>query len=230
MFKSVDLKDFYNKYTLNIFSDASILGKGKTCTGCYGVVCVFEDTLVDSCYHIVSHTTNNDSELKGIRTALSFANKYKDQFKYINIFSDSKISIDGLRYYIYNWKYNSKNGLLYTSTGKPAANQSLFIECNQLLNLLGEYPYCVIKLFHQNGHVGNTYNELKRSANTFASSNNIYQVDLNLMRYISTYNNIVDITSRKILRSKGICEDYVDPLSFGTNEKIHRIIYNKIDK
>lgn len=219
------LEEFYNSDTLNIFSDASIIydEKNNKCTGCYGVVCVTRDTIIDQCYHLVSDTTNNNSEIKGIRAALSFANIYRGRFKYINIFSDSKISIDGLRDYIYRWSYNPKDGLLYTSTGKPAANQAIFIECNQMMNILGADPYTMFCLYHQNGHINDSYRDLCRAANTFSRSNNIYgKVDINLIRYISTYNDIVDKTSRSILKRNGHQDGYMDPIQFYTIGKVKK--------
>lgn len=220
---NANLSEFYNQYTLNIFSDASIINSGDNTTGCYGVACVVGDTMIDSCYHITSHTTNNNSEIKGIRTALSFANKWKTSFKYINIFSDSKISIDGLREYIFKWRYNPEDNLLYSSLGKPVANQSIFIECFQIMVILASYPDCIVRFYHQNGHVKNSYNELKKAAATFSKSNNIYGViDINLIRYLATYNNLVDITSRSILRREGIQTEYIDPITFKAQGKISK--------
>ena len=96
----IKLYDFYNFDTLNIFCDASITGKYGNQTGCYGVVAVYLDNIVDECYKLVSNTTSNQSELKGLRAAISMANKYKNNYKNINIFCDSQVSILGLRDYI----------------------------------------------------------------------------------------------------------------------------------
>lgn len=219
----IKLPQFYNPETLNIFCDASISGKGYNTTGCYGVVAVTEDNIIETEYRLVSHTTSNNSELKGLRCALSMANKYKDQFRFINIFSDSQISVFGLRDYIYNWRYNPKDNRLYGSAGKPIINQEIFIECHGILMQLGTYPNCIIRLFHQSGHIDNGYDNLKKAASVFGSSNNVRgNIDLNFIRYISTYNNFVDSTSRSYLRRANKKLTYCDPIEFEPRGRINR--------
>lgn len=219
--KDISLDKFYNKSTLNIFSDASIIGSKKNFTGCYGVVAVCEDDVIDSLFRLVSHTTSNNSEIKGIRGAISIANKYKYNFKQINIFSDSQISVFGLRDYIYKWRYNVNNGLLYGTSGSPIVNQEIFIESYyMLLDIINTVP---VSIFHQSGHVDNRYDRLKEAANVFARSNNIKgNIDLNFIRYISTYNNYVDQTSRSILRRSNTEPEFIDPVSFSAKGKINR--------
>ena len=116
-------KDFCKNDVLNIFSDASMAKyKGKG-IGCYAVIAVVKNDIIDSCYRIVSDTTSNESEIKGVRMAISIANKYKYQFKTINIFSDSLYSINGLMNYIYKWKYKPRNNLLYTKDNEQTIEQ-----------------------------------------------------------------------------------------------------------
>lgn len=224
------LSQFYNPKTLNIFSDASIVGKKNHYSGCYGVVAVTEDNIIDNLYRLASHTTNNESELKGLRGALILANKWKSNYSYINIFSDSQISVFGLRDYIYNWKYNKYDGNLYGYSNKPIANQCIFVESHQLLIELQMYQNCIIRIFHQSGHVDNNYYNLKNAASIFARSNNIPgNIDLNFIRYISTYNNYVDITSRNLLKQSNLSKNYIDPVEFKATGKIKKFnsILNK---
>ena len=209
------LSQFYNENTLNIFSDASIIGKTGNQTGCYGVVAVVEDNIIDSTYRLVSNTTNNNSEVKGIRAALDLAIKYKDNYKFINIFSDSLISVNGLREYIFNWKYNESDGLLYSSMNKPVVNQEVFIEARNMLDIL-EKSKCIIRIYHQSGHVSNAYSDIVEAGECFKKCNNINaNIDLNLIRYISVWNNYVDNTSRGLLkRNKKNKTEYIDPIQF----------------
>ena len=182
---SISLSDFYNSDTLNIFCDASIIGNSGNFTGCYGIVAVCRDNVIDSLCRIVSNTTNNNSELKGLRAAISMANKWKYNFKYINIFCDSQISVFGLRDYIYKWKYNPNTESLYGTANTPIKNQEIFIECHYMLQDLLQIQNICIRLFHQSGHVGNNYNSLKEASRIFRYSNNIKgNIDLNFIRYI----------------------------------------------
>ena len=213
---------FYNTRTLNIFSDASIVSKKDGFDGCYGAVAVVMDDIIDKTFRQVSDTTVNNCEVKGLRAAIDIACKYKDQFDYINIFSDSQISIFGLRDYIFKWKYNIHDHLLYTSSGKPAVNQEIFIECHNMLLYSGLYNK--INLIHQSGHVDNRYSSLNQAACTFRKANGVNgKIDLNFIRYISTYNTYVDQTSRSILRRSNMRENYyMDPIYFEAQGKINK--------
>ena len=178
----VQLSQFYNKNTLNIFSDASIHGKKGNQTGCYAVVAVVKDDIIDSTYRLVSNTTSNNSEIKGVRGALNIALKYSNQFQFINIFSDSLVSINGLKSYIYNWKYN---------------------KLDNLLSVLEQSP-CIINLWHQSGHINNDYSDIQKASESFKKNNNINgKIDFNFIRYISLWNNYVDQTSRSLLKRNG---------------------------
>ena len=217
MNNDIKLTQFYNSDTINIFSDASIIGRSGNFTGCYGAVAIIKDDIIDQKYRIVSSTTNNDSEIKGIRAALDIAMKYKDRYPYINIFSDSLISVNGIREYIHGWRINQRDGMLYGKSGKKVANQAIFIESYRILKEL-EYSPCIIGIYHQLGHMDNNYNSLLKSANSFRKFNNIKgNIDLNFMRYICTWNNYVDNTSRSMLRrNKSNNTEYIDPLIFTT--------------
>ena len=213
----IKINQFHNENTINIFSDASITGKPGKFTGCYGVVAVVGDNIIDQTYKIVSHTTNNNSEIKGIRAALDIAMKYKDIYPYINIFSDSLISINGIRDYINKWIINPQNGMLYSRTNKMVANQEIFIENYRILKEL-QLSSSIITLYHQAAHIDNNYNSLLKAADSFKKSNLIKgKIDLNFIRYICTWNNYVDTTSRSMLkRNKMNDMEYVDPLIFTT--------------
>ena len=124
-------------------------------------------------------------------------NQTNDQCQ-INIFSDSGISIRGVREWIFHWIYNankSKSNMLINYEGKPVANQIYFkvIFNTIILNNLD------VHFYHQKGHIiGNQY----KHANRFFEENN----GISLMRlgltpeYISSFNNYVDGRSRDILR------------------------------
>lgn len=207
------LSQFYNDDTLNIFCDASITGKYGCQTGCYGSVAVCKDEIIDSRYKMVSFTTSNNSEIKGLRASLDLALIYKDKYNFINLFSDSQVSVYGLTNYIYHWKL--KDGTLYTTMNKPVSSQEIFIEAHQMLKELEQSP-CIIRIFHQPAHVDNGFNALHNATNSFKKFNDIKgKIDMNFMRYICTWNNYVDNTSRGVLRrNKNDGREYKDALIF----------------
>ena len=209
------LSQIRNKDTLNIFSDASMRKSNDgTSTGCYYAVAVCEDNILDSLYRFNSCSTVNACEIRGVRNSLLLAMKMRYQFYYINIFCDSQVSVLGLRDYLPNWYYDRNTGLLYNSAKNPVANQSVFVECNTFLTNLKTTNR--INLYHQSGHINNGFKAINKAASVFKKSNNIPgTVDLNLIRYISLYNNYVDQMSRSILKRTNIFDNnYVDPVSF----------------
>ena len=141
------------------------------------------------------------------------ANNYKGIFKNINIFSDSLCNMNGVRKYIYNWK--CKDNQFYTQANTLAANQGLLLEAHYLyMILLQTNPNC--KLYHQRGHINTAKNsDIYSAADDFKKYNDIYgMVDLNLIRYISTYNNYVDRTSRSRLNNYTNGMENVLPITF----------------
>lgn len=208
------LSQFFNSETVNIFSDASMTTPKKdNQTGCFGVVAVIGNDIVDQRYRIVSNTTSNNSEIKGIRTAIDMAGQFAGKISFINIFSDSQVSIFGLREYIFHWK--KKGEYLYNSVGKKVSNQNIFIESRDMLNYL-ENSSSIISLYHQSGHINDKYKDLLEASDCFKKFNNINgKIDLNFIRYISTWNNYVDKTSRSLLR-RNIKNNntFEDPLLF----------------
>ena len=209
------LTHFYNKNTLNIFSDASMLEQRGKQTGCYAAVAVVMDDQVDCTYRLVSNSTSNNSEIKGVRAAIDIAAKYKDTYQFINILCDNLIAINGLREYIYKWKYSKVKDVMITSSGRIAANQEVFIEAHRMLKELEEAP-CIIRLWHQTGHVTTGFESVNAAADSFRKMNKLAgKIDTNLIRYLSTWNNYVDQTSRSLLK-RNIRNNmiYMDPLIF----------------
>lgn len=195
-YRDIRLAQFTNNETLNIFSDASFIdkfykdgtNKGK---GCYCCIAVCGDQIIEQQVVISSHTTVPESELKGIRKALSFANQYKDQYRFINIFSDSLYSVNAINRY-------SRDCMKYSD---DTANINLIIETYHLYKELLDHPNCLVTIYHQSGHIATSkLNSVKEAGAKFMRFNNFRgQNDLNFIRYISTYNNMVDEISRVYL-------------------------------
>lgn len=203
--KRFSYEDIHNDRTINIFSDASMMGSGgEHKYGCFGSIVVYKDDIVDKFYRLASNCTTNECELAGLRLSLSYALSKAHLVDNINIFSDSLYSVDSIRKYIYKYKFRRSSninipiGELYKSTdGNSISNQSLIIECIDL------YIRCKsinpnIHIYHQSGHVCiDRYDDVVRAANIFANLNHIsLPLDLNIIRYISYYNNYIDKSTR----------------------------------
>ena len=194
----IKLGNLVNKESLTIFTDASISpNRDGTYYGCPGFVAVDANGIIDSGYIVIDDTTSNNSEIKAIRMGVMAANKYKEKYKYIRLFSDSQLCIFGLRDRFYSWFDNIYKGNLCGCNKEPIANQSIFIEiANFIVN-----NNLRIEFYHQKGHVSLTNpKQLYKAKEDFIKFNNLNSdVDIELIKWISYYNNMVDQTSREFL-------------------------------
>lgn len=202
----MDTKDIFNPETLNIFTDASIKtlkDTGET-LGCPGAICVGtrEDGstyIIDEAYYIERYATNNSSEIKAVSLGVSKALQYRNNFKQINLFSDSMICIHGLREWLYNWLNCIYDGIMYSSSGKPVANQQTF---SSILNTI-VMNNLRINLYHQKGHVSIINNSsLENAAKVFMKTNFLQEEPtLSLILQLSGYNNMVDVRTGERLQN-----------------------------
>lgn len=206
--------DVINEHTLNIFTDASIRNRSYGYDGCYGAIAVYNNTVIDEIYRINTNTTNNNSEIKGVRAGVILALKYQHQFKTINIFSDSQISIFGIRDRLVTWEI-SPTGKLIGKSGQEIQSQNIFLE---IMYLMLQYNLRV-NFLHQKGHINiKNINSLYEAQHVFRASNSIRGiVDLNIIRFISRWNCIVDETSRsRLLQYRG--SNIEDPIQFYSSQ------------
>lgn len=202
---------FRNEQVLNLFTDASLKSRGNETDICYGCIAVCCDTIIDSDYRVNTSKTSNSGEAQGVLLALQFAVKYKHIYPVINIFSDSLITIANIRDRYMSWRFY-KDNYINKSTG-IVQNQSLFVHMMQIICAFDLH----VNFFHQKGHVNQRkFLDIKHATDVFANSNRVHTtVDYGFIRYISNYNNIVDITSRSILtRTDTISIKYETPFIY----------------
>lgn len=183
--------------TINIFCDASIeqLG-GLNYNGSAGCIATTTDgTILSSSLLFIPGATNNLSEITAILLGVSEAIKFSQEFDNINLFSDSKICIYGLREWVFTWKLF--NGLLYGSSKKPIANQESFVRIIHLITA----SFLRINLYHQKGHVTSTEESLLNAKVVFETSNNV-NISIDDINYLSYYNNMIDNMTRQALQNK----------------------------
>lgn len=191
----LNYQDIFTPGTLNIFTDASIkkLPDGET-LGCPGALCIYtlnnssSDILDLTCY-IERYATNNSSEIKAISLGVAKALQYGYMFKTINLFSDSRICIQGIREWIFNWVNCINDGLMCSSSGEPVANQNTFasIASTIVANNLN------INFYHQKGHVRISNNKAIENAMRVFKEVNKIDVSFNLMKTLSSFNDFIDV-------------------------------------
>lgn len=188
--------------TLSVFCDASIDIKNKiACGGAVSSYPVFgangSNVLVDNSRMTIQRcATNNSGEILAILEGINLASIMMQYIKFnrINIYSDSKISLYGLREWCFRWApTQDENGFIYGSNGK-VSNQQKFIEIiDTIINL--KLP---VRFYHQKGHVKKTQyamaNRFFYDANKeFAQVvNPLYDIET-----ISAYNNWIDKATRE---------------------------------
>ena len=190
--------EIFTDDSLNIFTDASIrrLNSGET-IGCAGMIAVYGSSRKQyDRVSIIRNTTNNNSEIKAIRLGVEEAIKNKNCFKTIRLFSDSQISIFGIRDRIFKW-YNC-DGVLMGYEGNPIKNQDIMLE---IVHMITD-SNLNIEFYHQQGHVKYDKDSLLNAIHVFSASNNIRDtVSYELIRTLSEYNNYVDIKTKNVLKS-----------------------------
>ena len=147
---------------------------------------------------IMPDSTNNKSEITAIYLAVQLAKEIVQDMHEevtINIYSDSKISVYGLKFWMNKWVEMMYNGVLYTPQGDRVKNQEIFIQIYDFLarnNLK-------INLYHCKGHV-NVMNEkqMVNAANVFYESNG-FMPDRDLLTRVSFYNDKIDNLTRNYL-------------------------------
>ena len=140
------------------------------------------------------------------------------------LFSDSGISLFGLRDWMVNWIKNmGSDNILRTSQKEPVINQQTFIK---IYNMIVNHNL-KIELYHQKGHITMTDKALREARAYFIKQNKVTPDMLGLsIENIVAFNNMVDNDTRVIEKTyieSGIYdpnnttlirEYHVDPFTF----------------
>lgn len=191
---------------INIFCDASIdIDKKIACGGCYIVLQGNNTSCNPLRYkmYLQHNATNNSAEILAIWAGITEAIKIKEQYPnaIFRLFSDSKISLYGLRDWMKNWIKNSQRrntDVLINSSGQEVANQQCFID---IFNLIVETGL-KIELYHQRGHVGESGGiDLDRARVQFIRANKVSPENLGLsIQFLSQCNSYIDNMTRSAIR------------------------------
>lgn len=197
---------FFNGHTVNVFTDASVKNHGKVTESIPGAVTVLgANETINERYVRLIPSTNNEGEIyaiyMGILECIRARNTWS-VFDTFNIFSDSKISVYGLREWYQGWIVNSVNtDRLINSSGKEVKNQEIFIKCFDTILDSGIH----INIYHIRGHIDlNKESEYDKFVNDFMQSNNIEDCpSRDLVQMLVHFNDRVDTGSRNLLLPNG---------------------------
>lgn len=196
----------YHK-ALNVFTDASITK--YTDNGwitCAGYIVVKDGIIIDSGKEIIHNATSCYGEIYAIKMAIETISKYSNTP--INLFSDSQISILGLKSRIYNWYQNQVNRTLMTNTKEPVSSQEVYLD---IMRMIIQYNI-QISLYHIPSHIRlNNVKDMSRFKELFyANDESLREVDNRTIEEIINCNNIIDNMTRDYLVKITRCKDY-DP-------------------
>ena len=194
---------------INLFCDASIdTDKKIACGGCYIVIQSENNNRdpypLDYKLYIQHNATNNSSEIlaiwAGVTEAIRIRKSYPNAI--FRLFSDSKISLYGLRDWMKNWIKNAElrnSESLISSSGQEVANQQYFIDIYNLIVETG----LKIELYHQRGHVGESGGvNLAMARTQFIRANKVSPENLGLdIEFLSTCNHYIDAATRGAVRA-----------------------------
>lgn len=199
----IETAKFFNKNSVCIFTDASVRKVNDVTYSSPSIAIVDCGNIVKDpqMYGVVlSNSTSNQGEIYAILLALSYIEYWKiDKNKTVNIFSDSSISVLGLKEWYNSWLNNiDGEGIIYNSNNDPVSNQDIFLKCMlAILNMNRR-----INLYHISGHMNSsdyktayTFNNKFKSKNKF--SNNLSR---SLIDLFIKYNDRVDKYSRSLLQ------------------------------
>lgn len=202
---------FFYKNAVNVFSDASTkiinpgTNKNKFLT-CPGFVTTINGSIINEGYDIVEATVNY-AELYAIRMGISDLLKYKNTDLFLNIFSDSKISVFGLREWFFKYYKNGRDYTLMTNnarTGKkPVANQELILDIVRMILQANVN----VSIYHVPGHIqANNIDSMNKFHYMFHNNNfpdnQRVTVPLDTEIEIAEFNNYVDnLTRTKLNRA-----------------------------
>ena len=196
---------------LNIFTDASITPLGNnTWDGCSGAIVVNEKgEVIDQSLLVIRKCTNNIAELMAINTGVDLALSYIGKVSRINLFSDSKISVLGLRDWLWSWLHNYQGNdlsTLRTSSGTPVKNSHLIVQIiNKITGI--DYKTTQFNIYHCKGHAKGKEFVVQ---STFREVNHI-DIPIEDARRLGIYNDMIDVLTRDTLLSNTRQFDEVIP-------------------
>ena len=181
---------------IEIFCDASIKQFECGTIGCAGAIALLNRQLTDYKSLQFVQGTNNLSEITAIYLAVQLAYKVITNLNLSNyvvyIYSDSKISVFGLKHWIDAWSKQTYDGVMFNSQGQRVANQDMFVNVFVYLKNKKIQTY----LLHCKGHIDvNKPIDIEKAKKVFLESNG-YEISDDEVKFISTYNNMVDNLTR----------------------------------
>ena len=193
---------------INVYTDASLTKVNGITTTCAGYCTIYHGKMIEEDHKILYNTTNNFGEAYAVYMGVQSLLRHAWMDTFLNLFSDSKITVDGLKYWIDGWmKRMDKHGTLYSSSGGRVVNQELFTSIIGMIARSGVH----MQIWHILGHKNpNKYADLMKSRDTFQRENGV-RLSEDIIREICIYNDYVDNMTRDKLLAETNLVHFVTP-------------------
>lgn len=208
---------FFYKNAINVFTDASVLNlkdnNQNVQVTCSGFITVKDGFVEQNGLKITHNATNSYGEIYAIKMGVENLLSHSDSDRFLNIFSDSKVSILGLRLWMESWHQNSKNKILFNSSNSPVFNQEIFLE---IVRLIVQYNVH-ISFYHIPGHMRpNNINDMKNFKEIFLKNfqsnsyfeNQLANVPDDILVELCNFNNVIDNMTRDYLHEIVYSDNY----------------------
>jgi ribonuclease H len=193
--------------SLNVFTDASTTKSDNRTISSPGYAIVYNNKIIKSVNRIFYNTTSNYGEMYAIIMALGALIEIKRQLNLkgmdmptVNLFSDSEISILGLRKWIFNWWSNNTTQTFYSEaklfSNQGILNKELFVTAVRMI-VDNELP---VNLYHTKAHVHiSRPKEVINMIQKFGLINH-RTINQRIACYLTYYNTFVDNMTRDNLK------------------------------
>lgn len=166
-------KSLFFKNAINVYSDSSVIRYQDNWVTACGFISTYNNQIIDSSTKSFTGVTNNYGEIYGIYMGIKYLiENYKNDDIFLNLFSDSRISVLGLTTWIFKW-LNLKEGVILKRTGgncargKSVLNQEIFLEIMRLIIQNNVH----INLWHIHGHTNSTGKSFLKFKSSFNKIN-----------------------------------------------------------
>jgi len=215
---------------IELFTDGSSVTNDKVKASAAAYAIYIQDRLIKNGTEFYQNGTNNLAESSAILIGLDRINKLirKVDKKYINlpvtihVYSDSLITVESCRNWIYKWVKKYRNGILLNAHGQEVANQDIF---KKIYNKYLTNDMYSIKFFHINSHKIDHHLYLKYFdyiSEYFQNRHKKKKLKLDIPNEL--------FTNDKFRKAKNKFEN-VNKISIEDEELLRLLIYNKyVDK
>lgn len=186
---------------LSIFTDSStrVVTKGHWNVSSAAIAVDYYGNIPDTDATIFEDSTNNQGELFGIQLGVNLAIKHQDSYARVNLFTDSELSMNILRYWIQGWvrqtgfkHYDPRAWRhLTTSSGTPVKNLPL------IAGIIDTIPLIRIgfNIYHVAGHSADDPVFVRSQ---FSKKNKI-NITINDAIMLAKYNDMVDHYTNRVI-------------------------------